>query len=110
MYFMDGKQLTEKEFYLKAFAGELNGLVGTGTQAGKQSIKIYAEHYRNGVVVFNKKNIILPPAVIYNEKINSFKRNSNKNNGSKDGFMLNGTIDKSYDGKPIMLFYWMRIK
>ena len=78
MYFMDGKQLTEKEFYLKAFAGELNGLVGTGMQAGKQSIKIYGEHYRNGVLVFNKKNIILPPAVIYNEKINSFKRNSNK--------------------------------
>lgn len=104
IYFFDGKKISEKDMYLKGIKGELSSISGIGANAGKKAIKKYGEYYRNGVIFFNKREVIFPPAVTYKGINTLFKKVTNKRELDKGGFVLRGTIAESYNGKPIMLF------
>lgn len=99
IYFFDGIEISEVDFYKKGFAGELNGLVGTGAEPGKDGVIRYGEYYRNGVIILDsKENQTMKP------KIQRDKNFIPKAQKYKDGYQLRGIIDEAFEGEPIMLF------
>ena len=53
IYFFDGKEISERNLYEKAFNGELNNASGTGFFSSKDAILHCGERYRYGVVFWN---------------------------------------------------------
>lgn len=107
IYFFDGIEISEADFYSKAYNGELNGLEGMGFSSKREAIIRFGEYYRHGVTFFSSTGasdilkVKHPNIVINNTIINS----SIKENISANSYQLKGTIDnKKFEGKPIMLF------
>lgn len=53
IYFFDGKEISERNLYEKAFNGELNNASGKGFFSSKDAILHCGERYRYGVVFWN---------------------------------------------------------
>lgn len=105
VYFFDGVEISEVEFYDKAYSGELNGLEGTGVNSKRKSIERYGEYYRHGVTFFSSSKSIdmikvKAPSIAKNSTMNV----STKKDLLEDSYHIKGTADKVFENKPIMLF------
>ncbi len=105
MYFFNGKQISEESFYRKALNGELNGLSGTGAEAGKEAIIKYGELYRHGVLFFeSKEKTINHESEEQLPILTQVKNQRSKSCRQNDEYKLKGTINRNFDGNTIMLF------
>lgn len=59
-YFIDNKEITERDFYEKALNGEMGkNIVGVAHVEGKKAILLFGERYRKGISIWktiNKEN------------------------------------------------------
>lgn len=103
IYFLYNKEISEIDFYTKAFNGELNGLIGTGAEAGKQAISKFGEYYRHGVIFFNSDE---SPNILPKREGYLPKRMDNNLNFKlhKNEYRLKGRANRVFDEKPVMLF------
>lgn len=106
IYFFDEIEISEVDFYKKAYNGELNGLEGTGIITKQASIEKYGEYYRHGVLFFRSGKSTDGLHIEHPSMINNIiKSSTTKNHIEEDCYQLKGTIDnKIFEGKPIMLF------
>ena len=106
IYFFDGIEISEIDFYKKAFDGELNGLEGTGFDSKQESIEKFGEYYRHGVLLFGSNGSTDGLKAKHSNMLsNTITSSTAKNHIDEDSYQLKGTIDnKIFEGKPIMLF------
>lgn len=78
--------------------------MGSGAEAGKEAIMKFGEYYRHGVYFFNSKELIMPQTVIQRKNAPSIKGNTYIEGRHNNEFLLQGTINKAFEGVPILLF------
>lgn len=57
IYFIDNKEISERDFYKKALDGEMDeNIVGVAHVVGRKAILIFGERYRHGISIWKTIN------------------------------------------------------